>query len=189
MFLWGFPDGSDGRESACTVGDLSLIPGWGRSPGGGNGYHSNILAWKIPWTEKPGGLQSMGSQRIRHGYFLYLLSNWASSGLNSSSAKLHVFHLSSVLGNGATKLKEMQFSLTLFFLIPQSKPYLFYFLQFSSVQSLSRVLLFATPWITARQASLSVTNSQSSLRLTSIKSTSLMNIKCIQYSLSPLLLP
>ena len=42
--------------------------------------------------------------------------------------------------------------------------------QFSSVQSLSRVPLFATPWITARQASLSITNSQSSLKLTSIKS-------------------
>ena len=41
---------------------------------------------------------------------------------------------------------------------------------FSSVQSLSHVLLFATPWITARQASLSITNSRSSLRLTSIES-------------------
>ena len=43
-------------------------------------------------------------------------------------------------------------------------------LQFSSVQLLSRVRLFATPWITARQASLSITNSRSSLKLTSIKS-------------------
>ena len=42
--------------------------------------------------------------------------------------------------------------------------------QFSSVQSLSRVWLFATPWIAARQASLSITNSRSSLRLTSIQS-------------------
>ena len=42
--------------------------------------------------------------------------------------------------------------------------------QFSSVQSLSRVRLFATPWIAACQASLSITNSQSSLKLTSIKS-------------------
>ena len=47
----------------------------------------------------------------------------------------------------------------------------FYFsLQFSSVESLSRVQLLSTPWIAARQASLSITNSQSSLRLTSIKS-------------------
>ena len=42
--------------------------------------------------------------------------------------------------------------------------------QFSSVQSLSRVRLFATPWTTARQASLSITNSRSSLRLKSIES-------------------
>jgi len=28
--------------------------------------HSSILAWKIPWTQEPGGLQSMGSQRVRH---------------------------------------------------------------------------------------------------------------------------
>ena len=42
--------------------------------------------------------------------------------------------------------------------------------QFSSVQSLSRVWLFATPWTAARQASLSITNSRSSLRLTSIES-------------------
>ena len=28
--------------------------------------HSSVLVWKIPWTEKPGGLQSMGSQRLRH---------------------------------------------------------------------------------------------------------------------------
>ena len=34
----GFPDSSVGKESACNVGDLSLIPGWGRSPGEGNGY-------------------------------------------------------------------------------------------------------------------------------------------------------
>ena len=32
----------------------------------GMATHSSILAWKIPWAEKPGGLQSMGSQRVRH---------------------------------------------------------------------------------------------------------------------------
>ena len=35
---WGFPGDSDGKESACNVGHLGLIPGWGRSPGEGNGY-------------------------------------------------------------------------------------------------------------------------------------------------------
>ena len=32
----------------------------------GMATHSNVLAWRIPWTEEPGGLQSMGSQRVRH---------------------------------------------------------------------------------------------------------------------------
>ena len=36
--IWGFPGGSDGRESACSAGDLGFIPGWGRSPGEGNSY-------------------------------------------------------------------------------------------------------------------------------------------------------
>ena len=47
-------------------GDASSIPGLGRSPGEGNGPHSSILAWKILWTEEPGGLQSIGSQRVGH---------------------------------------------------------------------------------------------------------------------------
>ena len=42
------------------------VSGSGRSPGEGNGTHSSILAWRIPWTEEPGGLQSMGLQRVGH---------------------------------------------------------------------------------------------------------------------------
>ena len=40
--------------------DLGSIPGFGRSPGVGSATHSSILAWKIPWTEEPGELQSWG---------------------------------------------------------------------------------------------------------------------------------
>ena len=61
----GFSGGSDGEESACNAGDLALIPESGRSPGEETG-HSSILSWRIPWTEEPGRLQSMGSQRVRH---------------------------------------------------------------------------------------------------------------------------
>ena len=48
----------------------SFIPGSGRSPGGGHGSptYSNILAWRIPWTEEPGELQSRGSQRVGHNW-------------------------------------------------------------------------------------------------------------------------
>ena len=60
----GLPGGSDSKESACNAGDPGSIPGSGRSPGEGNGNHSSILAWRIPWTEEPGGLQSMGSQEL-----------------------------------------------------------------------------------------------------------------------------
>ena len=102
----GFPGGSDGKESACNVGDLGLTPRSVSFPGEGIGYslqyswafpvtqivknppamwetwvhslsqkdpleegmatHSSILAWRILWTEEPSGLQSMGSQKVRH---------------------------------------------------------------------------------------------------------------------------
>ena len=50
------------------MGDIreDSIPGSGRSPGGGNGNPPQCFAWEIPWTEEPGGLQSLGSQRVRH---------------------------------------------------------------------------------------------------------------------------
>ena len=41
-------------------------PGWEDPQEEGMATHSSILAWRIPWTEEPGGLQSMGSQRIGH---------------------------------------------------------------------------------------------------------------------------
>ena len=126
-FKEGFPCGSAGKESACNVGNLGLIPGLGRSPGKGKGYplqysgleyckesdlteqlslsllraslvaqmvehlsamletrvqslgwedplekatapHFSTLAWKIPWTEEPDRLQSLGSQRVGHDW-------------------------------------------------------------------------------------------------------------------------
>ena len=45
--------------------DSGLIPGSVRAPGGERGNHSSILAWRMPWTDEPGRLQSMGSQRVR----------------------------------------------------------------------------------------------------------------------------
>ena len=62
----GFPGGSDGKVSACNGGDLGSIPGWKDPLEKEMAPHSSTLAWKIPWTEKPGGLQSMGLQRIGH---------------------------------------------------------------------------------------------------------------------------
>ena len=45
---------------------MGSIPGSGRFPGGEHGNRSNILAWRIHWIEDPGGLKSIGSQRVRH---------------------------------------------------------------------------------------------------------------------------
>ena len=47
---------------------MGSTPRSGRSPGVGNGNPSSILAWKIPWTEEPGGLQPMESQRVRRAH-------------------------------------------------------------------------------------------------------------------------
>ena len=63
--LQGFPGGSDSKESTCNAGDLASVPGLGRSLGG-HGNPLSILAWKIPWTEEPGGLQFMGWHRVGH---------------------------------------------------------------------------------------------------------------------------
>ena len=52
--------------AAADVRDMCSIPGTGRSPEKGMAAHSSILAWRIPWTEEPGRLQSMGSQRVGH---------------------------------------------------------------------------------------------------------------------------
>ena len=46
--------------------DGGSTPGSGRSPKEGMATHSSILAWRIPWTEEPGGLPSIGSPRVRH---------------------------------------------------------------------------------------------------------------------------
>ena len=62
----GFPGGSEVKATASNVGDTGSIPGFGRSPGEGNGNHSSVLAWRIPRMEEPGGLQSTGLQRVAH---------------------------------------------------------------------------------------------------------------------------
>ena len=61
--LWyvvlGLPGGNAG-----AAGVSGSIPGLGRSSGEGMATHSSILAWRIPWTEEPGRLQSTGSERV-----------------------------------------------------------------------------------------------------------------------------
>ena len=57
-----FSRSSAGKESACSAGDPSSISGSGDPLEEGMATHSSILAWRVPWTEEPGGLQSIGLQ-------------------------------------------------------------------------------------------------------------------------------
>ena len=78
VVIMGFPGGSmikipPANEQVPRVAENSgLIPRLGRSPGEGNGNPVQHFARKIPWTEEPGGLLSIGLQRVRHDW-----SSWA----------------------------------------------------------------------------------------------------------------
>ena len=64
----GFPSGSVVKNLPANVenaGDLGSIPGSEDSLEKGMATHFSILAWRTPWTEEPGGLQFMGSERVR----------------------------------------------------------------------------------------------------------------------------
>ena len=67
MKVMGIPGGLVVENPPANAGDVGSIPGLGKSPGKGNG-NSSILAWKVPWTEEPGGLQSMESQKSQNTY-------------------------------------------------------------------------------------------------------------------------
>ena len=65
IILKGFPGGSDGKESACNVGDLGFDPSVGKILWRRDWQPTPVfLPGESPWTEEPGGLQSMGSQRV-----------------------------------------------------------------------------------------------------------------------------
>ena len=77
----GFPDGSEGKVPACSVGDtgdVDLLPGSETPPEEEMVTHSSILAWEIPGSEEPGGLQSIAS-------------NYKSEKLASHSSSIHSF--------------------------------------------------------------------------------------------------
>ena len=75
--------GSDGKESAFNVGDQVWFLGWEDPLEKRMAIHSSILAWKIPWTEEPSGLQSMGLQRA--GRY------WVTNSFTFSSAMQTLF--------------------------------------------------------------------------------------------------
>ena len=66
MASLGFPVGSDSKESTCKAGGWGSILGQEDPLEKGMAILSSILARRIPWTEKPGGLLSTGSQKVGH---------------------------------------------------------------------------------------------------------------------------
>ena len=66
MEFRGLPWCSDGKESACSARDLGSTVSWKGHLEGGMAPHSRIRAWGSPRTGEPGGLSSMGSQRVGH---------------------------------------------------------------------------------------------------------------------------
>ena len=65
MYITGLPWWLSGKESACNTQELQIRSLGGEDPlEEGMATHPSIPAWRIPWTEQPGGLQSVGSQRV-----------------------------------------------------------------------------------------------------------------------------
>ena len=62
----GFPGDPVVKNPPANAGDTGSIPGSGRSLEEEMATHSSIVAWDFPWTEEPGGLQSLESQRVGH---------------------------------------------------------------------------------------------------------------------------
>ena len=134
VFL-GCPCSSDGKESACSAGDLGLIPGLERSPGGGHGNPPQYSCLENPHGQRSLASYSPWGCGVRH--------NWETK--HSTAHKCIINSKLNILIHYLCKS------------------------QFSSVQLLRRVRLFATLWTVARQTSLSITSSRSSLKLMSIK--------------------
>ena len=61
LILWRLPNGSVGKESACNAGDTGDRLDWEDPMEKEMATYPSVLAWEIPWTEEPCGLQSMGS--------------------------------------------------------------------------------------------------------------------------------
>ena len=124
--------------------------------------HSSTLAWKTPMDR-----QSMGSQRVGHDWATSLslslvLTSYSTLSIKETGIQTHIRSYAGALA--CHLLGRLAFQIKLYSLLQQKKK------EKHSVQSLSRVRLFATPWTAARQASLSITNCQSPPKPMSIES-------------------
>ena len=129
--------------------------------------HSSTLAWRIPWTEEPGRLQSMGSlSRTRLSDFTFTFHFHTlekEMATHSSVLAWRIPGMGEPGGLPSMGSHRVRHDWSDLAAAAAAAVY-----SISSVQSLSHVCLFATPWTAARQASLFMTNSQSLLTLTSV---------------------
>ena len=86
----------DWKEKNLPAMQKTLVQslGWEDPLEEGMATHSSILAWRIPWTEEPGGLQSMGSQRVGHSWATFSLRNYHLSIHNTISALTAIYWMS-----------------------------------------------------------------------------------------------
>ena len=106
-----FAGSSEGKESVCSA-DLVWSLGGEDPLEKGMATHSGILAWRIPWREEPGGLQSMESQRVRHNWatntFTAGLVNLGSCNMNRVTYKQQKF-LSHSSGSQRSECQHARF--------------------------------------------------------------------------------
>ena len=135
------------------------------------------ILWKWTWISSQCILQTLGHPPPCKKKVLKKKYNWYAKrregfrcGSVGKEFSCNAGHFGSIPGLGRSPGEGKGYPLQYFGLKNTMNCPWGFSVKFSSVQSLSRVQLFVTPWIAARQASLSITNSQSSLRLTSIES-------------------
>ena len=101
-----------------NAGDVGSILGSGRSPGEGNGNPLQYSCLENPWTEEPGGLPSMGSQRVEHDLAteqqIFLWSNFMGPQMeNLGGVKQKVFSSNAISSLGKTRLTQAKIKVRL----------------------------------------------------------------------------
>ena len=93
--IWGFPGGTSGKEPAAKAGDVretGFIPGQEDPLEEGRATQSSILAWRIPWTEEPAGLQSIGLQSDTTE------ATWHTSACTHTHTHVYIFRFFPITG-------------------------------------------------------------------------------------------
>ena len=202
----GFPCGSAGNESTHNEGNLGSIPGLGRSPGKGKGYPLQYSGMENSMDYTVHGITKSRTRQRFSLSLVYCTSPISSTGPGTKWI-CNLLKCNFICWNswsfhwGHVPPKSLSlFLLSVFEFLPGWHFFFFFsyllegiswLCRFSSVQSLSHVPLFTTPWTAAHQTSLSITNSRSLLKLMSIEAVIPSNhlILCCPLLLLPSIFP